>query len=260
MAQFILLNKKDSVAQITLNRPDIHNALNEGMVKELRDAFLKLASDHEIRVVVLQGAGKSFCAGADLQYMQQVQGFSMQQHEASGRLLFEMLLAIYQCPKPVIARVHGAAMGGGLGLMAASDYCLASEGIVFAFSEVRLGLIPAVISPFVLRKLGLKNTKSLFFTGEKFEVQHALKIGFVDQVVATDQLDTAIDQKIEDLKLASPQAIARCKHLLHEISSASLTEAMGPTIRAIAQARVSEEGQEGMKAFLEKRKPNWAKE
>lgn len=253
----IEIEKLKSHWTVYLNRPEIHNALNEVVMKELIQALEEAKLDTSCRLVVLAGRGRSFCAGADLNYMKAASSYSKTEHQKASLLLHQMFTSIYNFPKPVISKVHGAAVGGGLGLLAASDFVIAVPGLKLSFSEVRLGLAPAVISPFIIRKIGESRSRKLFLSGELFDSKQALDWGLIDYLCESKDLDQILNQMIEKLYLSSPQSIQKIKSLMDQISGKSLEEASQFTTRLIAECRVSEEGQEGMKAFLEKRKAKW---
>jgi len=256
----ITYSKEDSVARVTLNRPEIHNAFNEIMIQDLIDVFKNISEDNEVRVVVLTGNGKSFCAGADLNWMKKVVDFSYEENLKESLELAELFYLIYSLPKPTIARVNGAAIGGGAGLVAVCDIVIASDKAKFSLSEVKLGLVPACISPYEVRRVGEKNCRELFLTGERIDAQKALEFGLVNQVVPNDELDNAVDELVKQLLNSGPNALTMCKKLLQNVPLMSFEEVKKYTAEMIASLRMSEEGQEGMNAFLQKRKPNWAKE
>jgi methylglutaconyl-CoA hydratase len=254
----IIYRQAGQIATISLNRPDVHNAFNSDMIRELRDAFNQAAKDEAVRVIVLSGMGKSFCAGADLNWMREVIRFSFEKNLEESLELAELDYSIYTLPKPTIARVNGSTIGGGNGFMTACDIIVASEEAKFGLSEVKIGLVPAAISPYVMRRIGESKARYYFLTGERFDAGRAHEIGLVDWVVPADKLDAKVEE-ITDLLLSSgPAAMARCKELLKRVPGMSFEEAKSYTSRMIAELRVSEEGQEGMAAFLEKRKPKWA--
>jgi methylglutaconyl-CoA hydratase len=245
------------VCRLTLNRPEIHNAFNETLIAELTDAIGALSRDESVRVIVLEGAGKSFCAGADLDWMRRMASYSHEENLEDARALQRMFASIAHCPKPTIAAVHGAAIGGGAGLVAVCDIAIATDSAVFALSEVRLGLVPAVVGPYVLEKVGMGAARALFVSGERFGAAEALRIGLVQHVVsnARGELDAAVDAKVELLAGAGPNAIAAAKQLLRDISHLSPDEAAEITAQCIATLRASDEGREGIQAFLDKRPP-----
>jgi len=249
------IEREGPVARVTLHRPEIHNAFDERLIAVLTDAYRTLGADATVRVVVLAGAGKSFCAGADLAWMGRMVGYSYEENIADARTLQQMIAAIADCPKVTVARVHGAALGGGAGLVAACDIAVAAESATFAFSEVRLGLIPAVIAPYVLQKLTPGAARALFVTGRRISAVEALRVGLIQEISPDTDLDTAVARTIEEALAASPAAVARAKALLRQIVGLPPAEAAEITVAGIAEARVSEEGQEGIRAFLERRKP-----
>lgn len=247
----------DAVVTVSLARPDARNALNEELIRELARCMEALAEDGDVRVVVLTGEGDFFCAGADVGYMREAASFSYEENLEDARKLAAMFGAVDESPKPVVARVRGAAIGGGVGLVAAADVVVAEEGTVFAFSEVRLGISPATISPFVLRKIGQSQTRALFLTGERFDAVRAREIGLVHEVAAEGDLDSVVQEKVAGLLAGGPEALAATKALLRELRDADPGEATEIMARRIAELRTGEEGQEGLGAFLEKREPDW---
>ncbi len=257
--QTIIARREGQVASIILNRPEVHNAFNSVMIRELRDAFRKTAEDDAVRVVVLSGAGRSFCAGADLNWMREVIRFSFEKNLEESLELAELDYSIYTLPKPTIARINGPTIGGGNGFMSACDIIVASEDAKFGLSEVKIGLVPAAISPYVLRRIGESRSRYYFLTGERFDAGRAHAIGLVDWVVPAVELDTKVTEITGMLLSSGPAAIARCKELLQKVPGMTFEEAKRYTSQMIAELRVSEEGQEGMASFLEKRKPKWAK-
>lgn len=246
-----------SVAAITLSRPDAHNALNAALIGALTRVFEDLAEDENVRVVVLSGEGRSFCAGADIGYMRDTAGLPYEENLKDARRLAAMFRAVDECPKPVVAKIRGAAMGGGAGLVAAADVAVAEEGTRFAFSEVRLGIAPATIAPFVARKVGASHSRSLFLTGERFDGARAREIGLVHESVASEDLDGAVERTVEGLLRGGPHAQASVKALLRQLESVEPMDAPGLMSRVISELRTGEEGQEGLAAFLEKREPRW---
>jgi methylglutaconyl-CoA hydratase len=259
---FHLLMRTDEnqVATVALSRPDSHNALNAALIDELTRCFEELAEDQETRVVVLAGQGRSFCAGADIGYMRETAGLSYEENLEDARRLAMMFWTIDECPKPVVAKVQGVAMGGGAGLLAVADVVVADSEARFAFSEIKLGIAPATISPFVVRKIGVSHARSLFLTGEKFDAERAREIGLVHRVVSKDGLDEAVDEKVRELLEGGPVAQATLKGLLRRLETTEPMEAPGLTARVISELRTGEEGQEGLAAFLEKREPGWRRD
>jgi methylglutaconyl-CoA hydratase len=258
--EHLSIGQGDAVATVALARPDARNALNAGLIGEIRRCMEELAEDDNVRVVVLTGEGDFFCAGADIGYMRDMANFSYEENLEDARNLAAMFGALEECPKPVVARVKGAAIGGGVGLVAAADVSVAEEGTVFAFTEVRLGISPATIAPFVLRKIGYSQARALFLTGERFNASRAYEIGLVHEVVSEEDLDAAVQEKVQGLLSGGPEALAATKGFLWELRDAAPGEATEITARRIAQLRTGEEGQEGLGAFLEKRKPAWREE
>jgi methylglutaconyl-CoA hydratase len=245
------------VATVALARPGSHNALNAALIEEVTRCFEELARDEGTRVVVLTGEGRSFCAGADVGYMRETARFSYEENIEDARRLARMFRTVDECPKPVVAKVAGAAIGGGVGLVAAADVAVAEEETRFAFSEVRLGIAPVTIAPFVIRKVGYSHARALFLTGERFDAGRAREIGLVHQVAWTGELDTAADEVVARLLQGGPVAQAAVKELLRQIEATEPMEALGLMTNRIAELRIGEEGQEGLGAFLEKREPRW---
>ncbi|KPL14641.1 hypothetical protein AMJ74_02995 [candidate division WOR_3 bacterium SM1_77] len=258
--QTILCKVEDSIAYVTFNRPDVHNAFNDVMIRELIEVFSDIEKLSEVRVVVVSGQGKSFCAGADLNWMRRVKDYSYEENLRESSELSDMLFGMYSFPKPTIARVNGAAIGGGTGLVAVCDIAIAADSAKFSFSEVKIGLIPACISPYVVKKCGEGRCREFFLTGERMTAERALGAGLVNKVVAMEELDQTVDQFAHQLISSGPEAIMRCKELLRNVPLMTYDEVKRYTAEVIAQIRGSEEGQEGMTAFLEKRKPKWLKD
>ncbi len=255
--QTLLIETKNEITTLTLNRPDVHNALNEVLIAELHQAFQSLAQAPQTRVIILTGSGTSFCAGGDLNWMKKSAAASAQENIQEAKNLHEMLSAIVNCPKPVIAKVNGIAMGGGVGLLSATDMAFAYKTAQFALSEVRLGLIPAVISPFVIRKIGAARFTEYSLTAERFGAIQAKELGLLNHCASPEEIDDLILAKTQALKMGGPQALSRAKTLAQEIAFLSLEEAGKITPQYLAELRASPEGKEGITAFLEKRKPNW---
>jgi methylglutaconyl-CoA hydratase len=250
---------EDKTAKILLNRPEVHNAFNDVMIRELQDVFQEISQSEDIRVAILTGRGESFCAGADLNWMKRMINFSYEQNLEDSLKLAELFYLMYSLPKPIIAAVNGAAIGGGTGLVAVCDIAIASENAKFSLSEVKLGLVPACISPYVIRKVGEGRCREFFLTGERVTAQRAWELGLVNQVVPLTQLDIAVNDKVKQLLSSGPKAIVMCKELLKNVPGMSFDKAMTYTADMIASMRIGDEGQEGMNAFLEKRKPKWVK-
>lgn len=259
MPQLIRIEQEQQVASVILARPELHNAFNDQMIEELTQAFTQLGKDPAVRVIVLAAEGKSFCAGADLNWMKSMLAYSFDENVEDARRLAAMLRTIAECPKPVIGRIHGAAFGGGVGLTSVCDMAVATENVTFALTEVKLGLLPAVISPFVLRKMPVSQAYRYFLTAERFTAIEAARMGLISGVSATEQLlDEAIDDLVKHICQNGPDAVSLCKTLIREISTAdTLDNAIDIATRRIAERRISEEGQEGMRAFLEKRPAAW---
>lgn len=256
--EYLKIEPEEALARIVLNRPEVHNAFNGELIFELRAAFEALAADEKVRVVVLTGAGKSFCAGADLNYMKSMASYGVRENTKDARALSDMFLAIRSCPKPVIGRINGAAMGGGAGLVAACDISIAAESASFAFSEVKLGLVPAVISPYVVERIGSSAARRLFMTGERFDAKMAEKLRLVDRTVPDDILDSVVAEQVRQLLSSGPKATGEAKRLVDAVKSLPHEEMRMHAIAKIAELRGSPEGQEGMAAFLEKKKPSWS--
>jgi methylglutaconyl-CoA hydratase len=253
----VALTLDGSVAHIVLARPEARNALDGAMVRELREAVGAASAREDIRVIVLAGRGAVFCAGADIEWMKTAAGFTREQNLADAGELHELFETVDRSPKAVVACVQGAALGGGAGLVAVADVAVAEEGARFGFSEVRLGLVPAVISPYVVRKIGVSAARELFLTGERFTAGRAGELGLVHRVVPLDELDAAVDARVQELLQASPGAIAAAKSLIRSVQARPVEDVRELTIETIAERRASAEGQEGLSAFLEKRKPDW---
>ena len=246
-------------ATVTLDRADVRNAFDDRVVDELTRTFGELGNTPAVRVIVLAGAGKVFSAGADLNWMQSMVTYSKEENIRDAEALAAMFLAIDRCPKPVVARVQRAAMGGGAGLVAAVDIAVCEAGAVFAFTEVRLGIIPAAISPFVVAKIGPAHARRYFLTGERFDATEAHRLGLVAEVAPEGALDEVVDRIATELLAAGPEAVAAAKELIPVVSGEPDRAALiGETARRIAERRASEEGQSGMLAFLEKRPAPWS--
>lgn len=256
--QTLDIERQDSVARIILNRPDVRNAFNETVIAEITHVFQVLGSDGSIRAIVLAARGATFCAGADLNWMQKMAGYTHEENRADAGQLAEMLRTIYFCPKPVVAKVQGDCYAGGMGLVAACDIAVAVEDAHFCLSEVKLGLIPATISPYVIKAMGENAARRYFLTAERFSAAEALRLGFVHAAVEADALDATVDDIVKALVSASPNAVKEAKRLVQDIAGAPLTDALiADTVERITVIRASDEGREGVRAFLEKRKPGW---
>ncbi|MGQ9583384.1 MAG: enoyl-CoA hydratase-related protein [Thermoplasmatota archaeon] len=250
---------RGEVAWLALNRPDVHNAFNEELLRELTGAVSEVAGDSGIRALVLTGRGRSFCAGADLNWMRAALGYTVEQNRRDASALVDLLELLDGLPKPVVGRINGSAVGGGVGLVAVCDIAIASSEARFGFGEVKLGLVPAMIAPYVIRKTGEGPVRELFLTGERIDAERARSIGLVGDVVAPDRLDEAVGARLEALLTSAPGAIAEAKSLIRTVRRLEGEELRHYTISRIAELRASEEGQEGMRAFLEKRRPKWVR-
>jgi methylglutaconyl-CoA hydratase len=249
---------QDGVAILMLNRPELHNAFNETMIAELTQAFAALDQDPAVRVMILGARGKSFCAGADLNWMKRMSGYTFEQNFSDAQALAEMLHTLNTLRKPTIARVHGAAFAGGMGLVAACDIAIAAQDVEFCLSEARLGLSPATISPYVIAAMGEHQARRYFLTAERFSAAEAFRIGFVHDIAVPEELDAKIDQLLQHLLATGPNAVAACKDLVRSVSKAKIDrDLITDTATRIATIRATDEGREGIRAFLEKRKPAW---
>ena len=254
----IELEIKDLVGTIWLNRPDLHNALNQQMITELIDCFKGVNEIPEIRIVVLRGRGKSFCAGADLNYMKGIATFGLEDNYQDSLRLAKCFHSVYVCKKPTIAVVQGAAIGGANGLLAACDFVYCADDTKFAFSEVKLGIAPATISPYVTKRIGEYGSRELMISGKRFTGKEAEWHHLVNKSMPAEELDAYVQTVIEGLMTSGPDAMAAAKNLIYNISNKlSFEDSIDYTARLIAELRASKEGQEGMASFLEKRKPNW---
>ena len=247
-----------SVATVTLNRPEIRNAFNDEVIAELATCFKDLGARDDVRCIILAANGTAFCAGADLNWMKRMADYTHAENLADAAALADMLRIVYACPKPTIARVQGDVYAGGTGLVAACDIAVSSDTAGYCLSEVKLGLIPATISPYVIRAMGARAAHRYFLTAERFSAAEALRIGFVHEVVTPDGLDAKVAELAKTLVNAGPQALRRCKKLVQDVAEQAITpELVQMTVEGIADIRVSDEGREGVQSFLQKRKPNW---
>ena len=253
----VLYTVEDHVARVILNRPEIRNAFNEVMIGELLEVFRDIAQREDVRVVVLTGSGTCYCAGADLHWMKKIQDYSYDENFEDTLRLAELMYSMYSSPKPTIARINGPAIGGGTGFVAVCDLAIAAESAVFSFSEVKIGVVPACISPYVVRRVGESRCREFFLTGERLSAQRALKSGLVNQVVPEGELDKAVGERVEQLLSSGPYALNVCKRLLQKVPLLDFEEAKTFTADVLAKLREGEEAQEGMSAFFEKRKPRW---
>jgi len=254
----LLTERRGDVEHLTLNRPDVRNAFNDEMIAELAEWARRARDDRGIRAVVLSGAGKSFSAGADLNWMAKTVNYSEAANLDDAERASAVFAAIDTLPFPVIARVHGAALGGGSGLAAVADIVVAADDAVFGFTEVRLGILPAVISPFVLAKIGRSAARELFLTGARISAARAFALGLVHAVTPAAAIDETVQRYVDDVLAGGPSAIAAAKGLIAQVAGRTVDDARPLTARAIAAQRVSEEGQEGLRAFLDKRPPGWS--
>jgi len=244
-------------AHVALNRPDVRNAFNDVLIQELTAWAESVRADGPVRAAVLSGAGKVFCAGADLAWMAKTVTYSHEENVRDARALSRMFEALNRLPIPLVGRIHGAALGGGIGLAAVCDIVVAAEDAIFGFTEVKLGIVPAVISPFAIAKIGESAARELFLTGARFSAARAREIGLVHTVVDAADLDRAVARHVNDLASSGPRAVAAAKALIASVVSSDADAAIEHTVQSIARQRVSAEGQEGMRAFLEKRTPAW---
>jgi methylglutaconyl-CoA hydratase len=246
------------VAEVWLNRPDVRNAFNDEVIAELTAAFAQLALDAQVRVVVLSGRGKAFCAGADLNWMRAMADYSWEQNREDAQRLADMLWTLDQCPVPVVGRVQGDCYAGGMGLAAICDVLVASRNVTFCLSEARLGLLPATISPYVVRAMGPQAARRYFVTAERFSAAQAHAMGLVHELCEPEALDAKVAEIVATLVANGPAAVKACKQLVRDIAGQELTEALrAETARRIADIRASSQGKEGVQSFLGKRSPNW---
>ncbi|HXH03855.1 MAG TPA: enoyl-CoA hydratase/isomerase family protein [Candidatus Competibacteraceae bacterium] len=257
----ILSQTEKGIATLTLNRPELHNAFDDALITELTLELQRLDADPAVRAVVLAAAGRSFSAGADLNWMKRMAGYSFEQNLDDARALAKLMYTLDTLAKPTVARVQGAAFGGGVGLVACCDIAIAADSASFCLSEVRLGLIPAVISPYVVRAIGERQARRYFVSAERFDAREALRIGLVHQVVAPVELDGAVADLLDTLLGNGPAAMVEAKRLAQFVARTPFgAEQIADTARRIAERRASAEGREGIAAFLEKRKPAWTED
>ena len=254
----LIVSVQGHVARITLNRPDVRNAFNDEVIAELTQAFTQVGQDPQVRAVVLAADGPAFCAGADLNWMRRMADYTCAENLADAGALAEMLRTIHSCLKPTIARVQGDVFAGGVGLVAACDMAVSVDTATYCLSEVKLGLIPATISPYVIRAMGARAAQRYFLTAERFSAAEAHRIGMVHEVVSADQLDAKVAELTQALVSASPNAVRSCKMLVNEVAGRDIDAALiAKTVEGIADIRSSTEGKEGVQSFLQKRKPSW---
>jgi methylglutaconyl-CoA hydratase len=246
------------VARITLTRSEMRNAFNDEVIHEITQAFTQLGTRDDVRAIVLLAEGPAFCAGADLNWMRRMADYSREENLADAAKLAEMLRVIYECPKPTVARVQGDVVAGGMGLVACCDMAVSVDSAGYCLSEVKLGLIPATISPYVIRAMGARAAHRYFLTAERFSATEALRIGFVHEVVAADRIDAKVDEIVQALVKNSPNAVKVCKKLVRDVANEEISQPLiAKTVEGIADIRSSAEGREGVSAFLGKRKPSW---
>nr|WP_317200198.1 enoyl-CoA hydratase/isomerase family protein [uncultured Psychrobacter sp.] len=254
----LLVTTENYIATVTLNRPEIRNAFNDEMISELTAVFKQLGQSDEVRVITLAAAGKAFCAGADLNWMRAMADYDYDENLADADKLAQMLKTIYECPKPTIAAIQGDVYAGGMGLVAVCDVAIAVKIANFCLSEVRLGLAPATISPYVIRALGARASQRYFLTAEVFDAKKARQLGFIHERVNEDELQNRVAAICAKIVNNSPDAVKTCKRLLHDIAGETIDdELIADTVKDIADIRSSEQGKEGVQAFLNKRKPDW---
>lgn len=258
MYKLLNVRTERAVLRIELNRPEVHNALNGELIAELTGAVQSVPADGSVRAVLISGAGRSFCAGGDLRWMQQVADYSREENAADGERLWDMLYAVYSCRVPTVAAVHGAALGGGSGLVACCDVAVASADTSFGFTEAKLGILPAVISPFVIQKIGSANARALFATAKRFDAARAERIGLIQSAVASGELHAAVERELEELRTSGPNAAQAARGLVAHIAPLPVEQTRPLVADMLAQLRSSPEGREGIRAFLERRTPRWA--
>ncbi len=253
------VDRQKGVVRVDLDRPEVRNAFNNVMIHELYTLFTDLAEDEDVRVVILGGKGKVFCAGADIHWMRSSIEYTREENFEDALRMAAMLDAIDRCPVPVIARVHRAAFGGALGLIAASDIAVASSDTKFCFSEVRLGILPAVISTFSIRKIGIGQARRFFLTGEVFDAEQAYAMGLIHAVTPPDKLDSVVDEFVKSIFQVGPRAVREAKRLLRILPTIEPSERLRYCAETIARVRVTPEAQAGLKAFLDRQPPPWVK-
>jgi methylglutaconyl-CoA hydratase len=258
MTTTLRIERDGPVARVWLDRPEVRNAMNGTLIRELAAAFGALSSEDGVRVIVLGGSGKAFCAGADLAFMREAADYTWEQNHADAAALAEMLWAMYSCPVPVIARIHGDCYAGGLGLASVCDIRVVADTVTFSLSEARLGLLPATIAPYVIRALGEQASRRYFATAERFSAAQAHALGFVHELCTADTLDAKVDELVSGLVGNGPMAVRACKKLVQDVGGLPIDDAVrAETARRIANIRASDEGREGVQSFLQKRKPSW---
>ena len=261
MSGTLQIERQGVVARIWLNRPDVRNAFNEHVIAELGAAFATLGADTSLRAIVLGGRGKAFCAGADLGWMREMAGYTWERNRSDAQALANMLWVVYNCPVPIVGRVHGDCYAGGVGLAAVCDVLVAAEPVNFCLSEAKLGLLPGTISPYVIRAMGEQASRRYFITAERFSATQAAAMGFVHEVCAVEALDATVDGIVASLVANGPMALRACKTLVQDMAGRPIDVALREeTARRIADIRASDEGREGVQSFLNKRKPAWLEE
>ncbi len=250
--------KSGRIANVSFCRPKVHNAFNSTVIAEMADVFSRIEKDEDIRVVIITGEGKSFCAGADLNWMRGVISQSFEENLAESNDLADLFWQIYTCKRPVIGKINGAAIGGGTGFVAVCDIAIGARSAVFSFSEVKIGVVPACIGPYVIKKMGEGKTRELFITGERMKAERAHEVGLINKVVDDEALDAETDAIVGAILSSGPEAVAMAKRLISSVPGMTPEQFKPYTAEMIAKLRVSDEGQEGMDAFLNKRKPRWA--
>jgi methylglutaconyl-CoA hydratase len=258
MQEVVRLVVSGGVARVTLCRPEVRNAFNAGVIEQLHAVFTRIRIADDVRAIVLEGEGSVFCGGADINWMRASLDLTLDDNVADAQRMSDMFRAIDSCPKPVIGRVQGAALGGGAGLAAVCDIVISADDAIYGFTEVKLGIIPAVISPFVLDKIGASHARALFLTGERFGAERARHIGLIHEIVPAGALDAAVDARLAELHSAGPLAVAAAKLLVRRVLDNSYDDTRSITSQAIARQRTGAEGQEGLRAFLERRRAKFA--
>lgn len=256
----VTYTKDNRVARVTFCRPEVHNAFNSMLIDEMSQVFSGIEEDEDIRVVVLTGEGKSFCAGADLNWMRSVIAQSFEQNLTESNALANLLWQVYTCKRPIIGAINGAAIGGGTGFVSVCDIAIAARSAVFSFSEVKIGVVPACIGPYVVKKMGEGKARELFITGERMDAERAHEVGLVNKVVDDAQLEAEVDRLTRFILTSGPEAVAMAKKLISEVPQMTPEQFKPYTAEMIARLRISDEGQEGMDAFLNKRRPRWVEE
>ncbi|NBQ90373.1 MAG: enoyl-CoA hydratase/isomerase family protein [Betaproteobacteria bacterium] len=253
-----ILRPTPHTAEVWLNRPEVRNAFNEGVISELTHAFAQLGADPQLRCITLAGRGKAFCAGADLNWMKAMAGYDWEGNRADAQALADMLFTLYGCPVPIVGRVQGDCYAGGVGLAAVCDVLVAAQGVQFCLSEARLGLLPATIGPYVVRALGEQASRRYFITAERFSAEEAYRLGFVHECVPAEQIDQRVQQIVQTLVANGPAAVKACKRLVQDVAGRPVSDDLrADTARRIADIRVSEEGRAGIRSFLDKTPPPW---